>query len=896
MVRMDRIKFITFNARGISTAARLAEIEKFLLEHRPDILFVQESFLNPHMNVYNALYKIYRLDRLTHGGGLLIYVRRDIQSQEVNHDFALKCAEAISIKIQLHFGDQFKDFVCTNLYIPRYNRHLRADLENLMKYDNSIIAGDSNAIHNTWSNGTTNAAGKLLFDMLPYNNHMLFAPNGHTHTHPNGSISTIDVLMTNCCEYNDDIDICNGLASDHLPVAFSFGGRTRKANAKEVYVYDRADWDAYVHSFRNYAVPDMNDTADIDHQINRFIDHVKESFDLAVPKRTIKYKADSYLSSDTLLLIARKNAVVRRSHRQNLSQAETISLRRNRNRLSKRIRTSVLADRCARWEKLITRMSESKNEFWKLSKIARKKTNRKIVVINHNNKSVSNSSAIANSFADNFETAHTSFPIGNNYFDQKLDREYARWLTADVNTPTDHFNADELSTILKALRNGKAPGRDGVTNIMLKHLPITAVDGLIRIFNRAYYLNYWPTQFKTSIVIPVHKKGKPATLVDSYRPVSLLSSVSKLYERLVKLRLDEETALLNPLPPTQFGFRAHRSSAQQATNLAASLKINKTNKKSTGVLFMDISKAFDSVWHAGMIRRLSDIGYSDHLIKLIAVYCHNRFFMVRVNGATSAEKPIPAGLPQGGCLSPILYNIYTSKINFGQVEALTYADDTAMSKSGVVGNTIVKRLSKSAARFKSQLNKWHIQVNATKTEFLFIPPDRKKRRQPSIPLTIDNIPIFQTSSARYLGVIFDNKLSFDGHMNSIKQKAIATIISLYSIFHNNVLPYHHRLSLIKSVLYPIMFHSAPAWTDMTSGRIKKLKQCFGNCARQILGVTRTHSTSHLLEMLNYQPIDVQLLNSKQGLYDRLIDSEDPDLINLAHKILIAWPNLVDAQA
>lgn len=889
---MDRIKFIIFNARGLSTAARIAEIEKFLLDYCPDILFVQESFLNPITNIYSKLYKIYRLDRATHGGGLLIFIKRSIRSEEIYYDFTLKCAEALSIKIFLQFGNQYKEFVCTNLYIPKYNRHLKADLKHLMGYENSIIAGDTNAIHNSWSDGTENMTGKLLFNMLPFKNHLLFAPDGHTHTHPNGSISTIDVLITNCSEYNDDIEVCNGLASDHLPVSFSFNGDLRTSEPKKVYDYDRADWLSFFISFRNYLVPDMIGTDDVDTEIDRFIVKLKRSFDDCVPKRTIQYKADSYLSSATTNLIARKNAVVRRMHRTTITHGEKESLRLLRNRLSAQIRDSVFSDRCVRWERLIVRMSQSKKEFWQLSKIARKKSNRKIVMMNDNNMSVSNAQAIANLFADKFEMAHTSFPIAHNAFDQKIEREYANWLAVDIPAPAEIFTADDLLTIIAALRNGKAPGLDGVTNIMLKRLPPTAQAALIKIFNRSYQLGYWPTQFKTSIVIPVHKKGKEPTSVDSYRPVSLLSSISKLFERLVKLKLDEETARVNPLPPTQFGFRSHRSSTQQATNLAASLKINKSHRKSTGILFMDVSKAFDSVWHAGLIRRLADYGYVNHLIKLIAVYCHDRHFLVKVKGARSALKPIPAGVPQGGCLSPVLYNIYTSNINFGQAEGLTYADDTAIIHRGVVGNAIVKRLASSAAKFNSQLNKWHIKVNAAKTEFLFVPPDRKRRRAPTIPLAIGGVLIEQSSIARYLGVLFDNKLTFNGHCLSIKGKAVATIISLYSIFRNNLLPYSHRRSLVKSVLHPIMFHSAPAWSDVTGGRIKSLRQKFGNCARQILGVHRTYSTNDLLDLLNYQPIETQLLSSKQKLYDRLLESLDPDLINLANKILLAWPNFI----
>lgn len=367
--------------------------------------------------------------------------------------------------------------------------------------------------------------------------------------------------------------------------------------------------------------------------------------------------------------------MLRRLHARNLSTQQITELNRTKRILKRRIRAAVFNDRCVRWQATIARMSRSKNELWKLAKIAKKENSSSFSVIVHNNCPVSDRNQIANLFAEKFAEAHRAFTPLNNSFDQSTDRNLLKVMNETIESPADFFDIDALLNIIYALRPSKAPGLDQITNVMLKKLPLKAAEHIIQIFNAAYHISYWPTTFKTAIVIPIHKRGKPPTDIGSYRPVSLLSSLSKLFERLLKAKLDEETVRLNVLPSHQFGFRSSRASEHQAINLAAKIQNNKNRKKSTAILTFDIAKAFDSVWHAGLIRRLQQQGYPQHMVKLLAFFCYQRYFTVRILGKQSDHQHIPAGLPQGSCLSPLLYNIYTANLKCNREEILTYADD-----------------------------------------------------------------------------------------------------------------------------------------------------------------------------------------------------------------------------
>lgn len=888
---MDSIRITSYNSRGIATHHRLAEIDKYLQDYRPEVLCVQETFLNPTIKVNIPGYRSVRKDRPTHGGGVIIFIKNDIQCFEFKHSRVFKCIEVISVQLAILVNGVVSNIVLSNVYMPRANRFLRPDIKNLLKINNHIIAGDFNAIHSNWSEGIENVAGRLLVDILPFNNNILCAPDSHTHTHHNGSCSTIDFLITNSLLYNDDIEIENGLCSDHLPVRFSIGASAVCAAKKTVYDYDRADWVSYEHLMQQLPELDLVSPADIDNALVVFISQIKMAFDDSVPKRVIHSNNDSYLSAESLSLIAKKNAVNRRLHNRNTTPLDKVQLKHRRIRLANDIHSSVFRDRCTRWGKLIARMSRSKNEFWKLAKIARKKNNNNNCFgqMSKGDRVFSNKSDIANAFAEQFADAHTAFVVKNNSLDKRVDREFNILLCENSTAPVGYFDIDDLLVIVSNLRCSKAPGLDGVTNLMCKRLPFAALEHLLCIFNSAYAIGYWPSSFKTAIVVPIHKRGKDVKKTESYRPVSLLSSLSKLMERLLKAKIEAETTRLNILPSQQFGFRAHRSSVQQATNLSASIKSNKRNKKSTGVLLLDVAKAFDSVWHAGLAHRLAKLGYERHIVKMIASFCTNRFFMVRVNGVHSKRKPIPAGVPQGSCLSPGLYNIYTSFARCNE-ELLTFADDTAVVVTGLNGNAIVKRIERAFSSLNNKFDKWHICINANKTEFLFVPPDRKRIRVPSRSPTLNGVLIESATSIRYLGVLFNNNGLFSAHFKQMKAKANATICGLYSLFKGDKLPMAHRVSLVKAVLYPVVFHSMPAWSEMSATQVKQLASSFQRCARQILGLTWRHPTSDLYTKLNYAPIKEHIDSAKDRLYQRIMQHNDPDLNNLAEKMAHAWPN------
>lgn len=308
---MDRIKVTSFNIRGCVSAEKQAEVQKFVDTHSPELLFLQETFLKHNNNLNIAGYRCIRADRPTFGGGIATLVKNNLSFDQVNYKFVLNCAEALTIQIKYKCGDQNYILLCTNIYIPKANRLLVRDLKNLWRFDNHFMAGDFNAIHPNWSGGSTNTAGKIVHDQILKNGYLLFATDEPTHAHPNGAHSTIDLLITNSSHYNNDLNICNDLTSDHLPIAFSFIGGLLQSPPKTIFDYERADWDSYADEFKNDDqfngnLPlQLNDAADIDLALQLLSSKIKEAFNRAVPRKTVRSQ-ESHLTAGTLLLIGKK--------------------------------------------------------------------------------------------------------------------------------------------------------------------------------------------------------------------------------------------------------------------------------------------------------------------------------------------------------------------------------------------------------------------------------------------------------------------------------------------------------------------------------------------------------------------------------------------------------------
>jgi hypothetical protein len=232
----------------------------------------------------------------------------------------------------------------------------------------------------------------------------------------------------------------------------------------------------------------------------------------------------------------------------------------------------------------------------------------------------------------------------------------------DNTTPQTPASPEEVRGIIGFLKVTKAPGPDKIPNTALKLLPDKAVVALTAIINASLRFCHFPSRWKSANVIFIPKPGKDLLFPQNYHPNSLLSNVGKVLEKVILTRLVRATNENHVLPDEQFGFRPKHSTADQLIHVTEFISQGINQNKSTGSIFLDVAKAFDTVWHDGLVYKLHTAGVSLAMVKLLNSFLEDRKFHAKIGNVLSAVREIEAGVPQGSVLSPTLYAIFTADI------------------------------------------------------------------------------------------------------------------------------------------------------------------------------------------------------------------------------------------
>lgn len=394
-------------------------------------------------------------------------------------------------------------------------------------------------------------------------------------------------------------------------------------------------------------------------------------------------------------------------------------------------------------------------------------------------------------------------------------------------------------------------------------------------------IGYWPDVFKKAIVIPVKKSGKSAASIDSYRPVSLLPSISKLFERAILMTIDEHCEQKNILPNHQFGFRKGHGAEHQNFKLSNQLKKNKLGKKSTGIVSLDIKAAFDSVWISGLVFKLTKLDFAPNLVRLIASFSTMRRSAVRVGKALAKEYLTNTGLPQGSCLSPRLYCIYIHDLVLKKCDLSTFADDTAIIASGKQGRKIITDLKYDLKRTYEFYDRWRILINADKTQFLFCPFDRKRRRKPKLDLTLNNHAIPMSNNIKYLGLRYDSHLTYKSHILDLRGKVCAAAKSLVPMSKSSELSIRNRLLLLKQIILPSIKFSMASWASASSPSKILIRRSYSRAAKILLRLPfRTPSVDLYTKHLDMPFIETIVNESVENFLNSLANSSCASLNEL----------------
>ena len=392
------------------------------------------------------------------------------------------------------------------------------------------------------------------------------------------------------------------------------------------------------------------------------------------------------------------------------------------------------------------------------------------------------------------------------------------------------FSPKEVATVIDRLNVKKAPGADRITARMLRELPRLRLLWLTRIYNSMLRLRYIPANWKRAKVIMLHKPGKQPNLIKSYRPISLLSVLNKVFEKLLHKKL---LSLLpsTALPNHQFGFRAHHSTTDQLHRVTTTILQSLEKKQFCAAAFLDVAQAFDRVWHAGLLYKIRCL-LPSNVCDLLQNYLSNRTFFVTYGMYTSTTRPISAGVPQGSVLGPLLYSLFTADIpaTIDQTVVATFADDTAFLALSKDYLDSVNTLQGSLDIFHEWTTRWKIKVSSEKSTHVVYSLHPHGYQ----PVEFDRDIIPYASSAKYLGVHLDERLTFRQHIERKRKELDLRLNKLRWLLHRrSALSISNKRLLYMATLRPVWAYALPIW-GCAANSLRNIIQRFQNKALRLI--------------------------------------------------------------
>ena len=823
-------QFCLSNARGLyaqlshlhtlcsSSIDFLALTETHLDSSYPDSLFSPPGWL------------IFRKDRTKYGGGVALLIR-DKFNCTVRSDLESKTGEDLWLDTaigQHHvtIGIIYRPPGQSVVELNQFASELDQTLTKLTAKPNStiILLGDFNAKCSDWLQGSpTNAAGTLLSDLLA--KHDLYQvvfeitrpTGGQGLPSTDGSGTLLDLIITNKPGLLSTPTIQPPLgSSDHYSVHCSMDAciaRQRRPLTR-LWNVQKCDNNALLEDLLAQPWPNTTGIAnsDIDSLWNDWHTIFMACVQKHVPSKLVaKVRPKPPWLNDVLLAECKlKKSLFRLS--KSCPTPENISrFRQQRNKVTAMLRRAKTSSS--------TQSPPGKpgRSFWTLVRHYKgTRHSRPLPPLQHPDGSKASTDVEKANVLNDFFISQGSIP-GRNDCPLSISGESCpEKLTEILITPA------EVCRLLLRLKTDKAAGSDGIPNSLLRLAAPAISQSLAWLFQRSLVLGKLPLQWKTSKVVPVYKKGR-RDQPDNYRPISLLPAVSKVLETIVNCQLYEHLQANALLSPFQSGFRRGDSTSLQLFRVVHQLMSEVDSGQVAAAVFYDFRKAFDTVWHAGLLQKLSDAGIEGSLHAWFVDYLTSRQQFVEVGCSRSTVGVPLAGVPQGSVLGPTLFILYINSItSTTKIPSNCFADDT----STIAFASSPERLRRHLQADIDSVFRWSVKhklsLHPEKTVAMsFHHPNQKPQ---TLSLHLNGSPVVQVSSHKHLGIILSSAFTWTEHIDNISKKSLRMISILRHLrFHHHFAP-KQLLLAYRVYIRPLLEYGSTTWSGLPASSIRRLQR------------------------------------------------------------------------
>ena len=405
--------------------------------------------------------------------------------------------------------------------------------------------------------------------------------------------------------------------------------------------------------------------------------------------------------------------------------------------------------------------------------------------------------------------------------------EYATPEEGDDSTLLEPVTIEEVKQNLAKCKLKSAMGIDGVSYGLIKRIPDAYMQNVANFFTSCLKLGHFPSVWKQAKVILIPKPGKDARQAKNHRPISLLSCLGKVFERILAYKLSNYMEQNKLFAKSQSGFRSHRMTTEQLLRLSEECHNGFKQKKVTAALFLDAEAAFDKCWHNGIRYKLKkNLQLPHRFIRVISSFLTDRVLSVFFRGCWSKQVLLKAGTPQGSPLSPLIYLIFVNDfpqeiVDMG-LSLSQYADDTAMWYSAYTQQYACSKLQKGLNYLEGWCRRWRVKLNGEKSQLLLISRLNEKSSETQC-LQLFNDLVKPAQHARFLGVEFDKRLRFDNHIDDIVGRA-NTRLNVLRVLSRAGTDGKTLVKLYKLYMRPLFEYGSAAFIAAPSEQREKIQK------------------------------------------------------------------------
>ena len=735
----------------------------------------------------------------------------------------------------------------------------------------TIIVGDFNSRNVIWGSAYTCNQGRVIEDFMEKNNLLCLNDGSATYiSNIYNTPSRLDItLVPDHMVANCEWEVLNELGSDHFPILTQYmvdNAWRNISNPKPKWNLKNANWGLFKSLCDKLKIEDFKNN-NIDQYNNNLIDKVISIANKSIPisSKTNHKRAVPWWSMDIGKLIKDRNRA-----RNKMKKNKSTENIKNFKELKFLVSEAILKAKKETWTSFCSSINHKvpSTEVWsKIKRIQGNNYKRKQVL--NNNKIYNTNQKKADIFAETFGN-NSSINNFDSKFRKKISDLEKRKIPLDAKYPnTDlEFNVPfTKQEFIEGFKNrkGTATGPDNFTYIFFKKMPDSTLDIFLDLFNTIWKQGYIPLKWKVADIFSLHKTGKDPCNPLNYRPISLTSNVCKTMEAMVTARLTHFLELNNLITPFQSGFRKHHSTNDHLVRLQTEINGAFGRGHKAIAVFVDIEKAYDMVWRHGLLEKTYKLGIRGPMYNFIERFITGRSFRVNVEGSFSPVTNLENGIPQGSVIAPIRFSIYINDLAVAMAENQKYkstqfsiglfADDTAFWRTGVSLPNLIKAIQIDLHNLEKWSETWGIKLSKEKT--LSILFRNKKTGHIPLNLTLYNSPLTQVKKVKFLGVIFDQALTFRSHIDYIVDRCKGGLNLLRVLCGTNWgADRKMLLAIYNAYVVSILQYGAPAFCCAKPETLARLNVVQSKALKTIAGTYICTPTDSIQTELGVMPISL----------------------------------------